>query len=109
MNSVSPTIRTEKTKNPQNPPKGLTILKTFLVPGPLNILCPKPGVLNSEGDNDTPRSKPRGVSVIDVHRLKGGASRYLLLISELCKVTSAYKAELFQHISASNRAEGLED
>jgi hypothetical protein len=51
VNSVSPTIRTEKIKNPQNSPKGLTILKTFAVSEPLNILRPKTGVLNPEGDN----------------------------------------------------------
>jgi hypothetical protein len=33
VNSVFPIIGTEeKTKKPQNPPKGLTVLKTFAVP-----------------------------------------------------------------------------
>jgi hypothetical protein len=42
----------EKTKNPQNPPKGLTILKSFAVPEPLNILHLKTRVLNPEEDNN---------------------------------------------------------
>jgi len=34
-------------------------------------------------NNNTLRSKLQGISLIDAHRLQGGASRYLLLISEL--------------------------
>jgi hypothetical protein len=42
----------EKTKKPQNPPKGLTVLKTFAVPGPLKNLRLNTRVLNPEGDNN---------------------------------------------------------
>ncbi len=41
----------EKTEKPQNPPKGLKVLKLFAVPEPLNILCLKTRVSNLEGDN----------------------------------------------------------
>jgi len=41
----------EKTKKPQNPPKGLTILKSFAVPEPLNLLRLKTRIINPEGDN----------------------------------------------------------
>jgi hypothetical protein len=41
----------EKTEKPQNPPKGLKVLKSFAVPEPLNILCLKTRVSNLEGDN----------------------------------------------------------
>jgi hypothetical protein len=41
----------EKTKKPQNPPKGLTKLKSFAVPEPLNLLSLKTRIINPEGDN----------------------------------------------------------
>jgi hypothetical protein len=41
----------EKTKKPQNSPKGLTVSKAFTVPEPLNILRLKTRILNTEGDN----------------------------------------------------------
>jgi len=42
VNSVFPIIGTEeKTKKPQNPSKGLTVLKSFTAPKPLNILLLK--------------------------------------------------------------------
>jgi len=41
----------EKTKKPQNPPKGLTILKSFAVPEPLNLFSLKTRIINPEGDN----------------------------------------------------------
>jgi hypothetical protein len=44
----------EKTKKPQNSPKGLTVLKLFVVPEPLNILRLKTRVLNPERDNKFP-------------------------------------------------------
>jgi hypothetical protein len=47
-----PIIRTEeKTKKPRNSPKVLTVLKSFTVIEPLNILRLKMRVLNPEGDN----------------------------------------------------------
>jgi len=42
----------EKTKKLQNSPKWLTILKSFAVPEPLNILHIKTRALNPEGDNN---------------------------------------------------------
>jgi hypothetical protein len=41
-----------KKKKPQNPPEGLTVLKIFAVPGPLNNLRLNTRVLTPEGDNN---------------------------------------------------------
>ena len=47
-----PLKRAEKPKKPRNSPKGLTILNSFTVYEPLNILCLKTRVLTPEGDNN---------------------------------------------------------
>ncbi len=49
--SISLKRAEEKTKKPQNPPKGLTVLKSFAVSGPLKNLRIKTRGLNPEGDN----------------------------------------------------------
>jgi hypothetical protein len=45
-------LKRAEEKNPQNPPKGLRVLKLFAVPEPLNLLRLKTRVLNPEGDNN---------------------------------------------------------
>jgi hypothetical protein len=55
--SISLKLAEEKTKKPQNPPKGLTVLKEFAVPALLNIFRLKMGGLNPEGDNNDCKKK----------------------------------------------------